>query len=137
LYIKFLKVFRIKIKFQYGIYRNIGFQKFKYAFLRISIHVVNDGYINFNISRPSFLCKVNFFPPNFSFVFWTREIWREKITWKKSAKKVFPFCERNPDGTHENFDDIIFCTHKVPSKNQHVKLIQRKSSILNFRFIFP
>jgi hypothetical protein len=29
----------------------------------------------------------NFFPPNFSFVFWKTEIWREKINF---AKKVFP-----------------------------------------------
>jgi hypothetical protein len=35
-----------------------------------------------------------FFPPNFCFVFWKREFWREKITLQKSefhfAKKVFP-----------------------------------------------
>jgi hypothetical protein len=36
----------------------------------------------------SFICKVNFFPPNFSFVFWKREFWREKIYF---AKKVIRF----------------------------------------------
>jgi hypothetical protein len=28
--------------------------------------------------RTSFICKVIFFPPNFSFVFWNKEFWREK-----------------------------------------------------------
>jgi hypothetical protein len=47
-------------------------------------------YVTFGIIfvQTSFLCKVIFFPPNFSFVFWKREIWREKIY---LAKMVFPF----------------------------------------------
>jgi hypothetical protein len=32
--------------------------------------------------------KKKFFPAKFSFVFWKREFWREKIYF---AKKVFPF----------------------------------------------
>jgi hypothetical protein len=40
------------------------------------------------IKKDSFICKVNFFPPNFSFVFWKRKFWREKIYF---AKVVFPY----------------------------------------------
>ncbi len=36
----------------------------------------------------SFICKVFFFPPNFSFVFWKREFWRGE---KYFAKKVIRF----------------------------------------------
>jgi hypothetical protein len=30
-------------------------------------------------------CKVIFFPPNFSFVFWKREFWRENICLAKEC----------------------------------------------------
>jgi hypothetical protein len=45
-----------------------------------------------NYLRTSFLCKVNFFPPNFSFVFWERKFWLEKITLQRRFFQYLILC---------------------------------------------
>jgi hypothetical protein len=85
-------------------YRKItGFQSefrppLEYVIIYFDCHIVYmlilrvrwQGHVNFGFwfcvsKRTSFLCKVIFFPPNFSFVFWKREFRREKISLQKSG----------------------------------------------------